>query len=401
MRRFSIFPSPKFLMVLAALLVAVPAWGKDKKKTDDEEAETQPELDVDEDDFKEAGDDDAPPPKRIEEDDKEEEGGDDIDFSDDEDASEKLEFTDDDAQESVKPKGPGEDTASAYRDAQKKATDMTPDEEQLMWESYLKKYPNSLFRERIDTRMEELSAMMFGERVPGSDKGAGNVDAVMRELNFALPVKMSPVDTRSHASVGFEWGFPTWFSLNADFEYQFLRQLSAHAAIKRDFAGWTVSPGAKYALIKSSRTGTILSGGLDFKLNTAPFFVAFRPTVAFGQRIRVMQGLDLQAQIAADIEARDDSDIRYFAGFHAELRPNEIVSVFWEWDFDVKYLSNPDVDSFRFFTTTFGLKFQAKKQDDDSGDGRINAGMGAALPYATNYWGFYQGGVDVLGDFYF
>jgi len=26
--------------------------------------------------------------------------------------------------------------------------------------------------------------------------------------------------------------------------------------------------------------------------------------------------------------------------------------------------------------------------------------VGAVFPYATNYWGFYAGGVDLMGDFY-
>lgn len=85
---------------------------------------------------------------------------------------------------------------------------MTPDEEQLVWESYLAKYPKSLFRDRIEEHMEELSAIMFGERVPGSDKGSAGVDAVDRELNFAQPFSLSSVDTRSHVSVGVQWGFP-------------------------------------------------------------------------------------------------------------------------------------------------------------------------------------------------
>jgi hypothetical protein len=391
---------------IAALLVSAPAFAADKaKKAAAEEADIPigEALNVDEDDFKEAGDgDEAPPPKRIEEADKDEDDGSgELDFGDDAGGDEELQFGEEDEQQSVRPREAGEDTAKLYRDTQRRCKDMTPDEEQLVWEEYLGKYPKSLFRDRIEVHMEELSALMFGERVPGSDRGAGGIDAVDRELNFAQPFSLSPLDTRSHISVGIQWGFPSWFGGKLDAEYAFMRQLSGHVLLGRDFAGGVVQPGAKYAIIKSARTGTILSAGLDLKLNTSPTFLAFRPTVGFGQRIRVAQGLDLAAQMAVDIETREGSDLRYNWGLSANLRANETVSVFWEWSWDAKYLSHPDVsDSFRFFTTTFGLKFTAKKATNAQGDGRLDAGLGAVLPYATNYWGFYLGGVDLMADYY-
>ncbi len=383
--------------------LAVPAWAADKKKDkdeDDEEVEVEPELNVDEDDFKEEGDDEAPP-QRIEEDDKPEEEGDELDFDDDSDDTDDLKFTEDDDQQSVQPRQPGEDTAQLYRDAQKKTKDMSPDEEQLFWEDYLRKYPKSLFADRVEKRMDELSILMFGERVEGSDKGARGLDAVQQELNLTMPLKMSPVDTRTHVAVGAEVGFPSYASGQLDVEYAFLRQASAHLNIERDFAGAAISPGARYAIIKSARTGTVLSGGLDLKINASPTFVAFRPTIGFGQKLRIMEGLDLQASFSVDAETREDSDLRWNWAFMAGLRPNEIVSVFWEWDWDAKYLSNPDVKTFTFFTTNFGLKFRAKKPTDEQGNGRIDVGLGASFPYATNYWGFYNGSVNFLGDFYF
>lgn len=394
-------PITRCLSTLTLLTLALPALAADKKKDeDDDEVEVEKGLDVDESDFKEEGDDDAPPPARLEEDDKAEEEGDELDF-DDEDDTEALKFTDEDDQKSVQPRQPGEDTAQIYRDGQKKVKDMSPDEEQIFWEDYLKRYPKSLFADRIETRMDELSVLMFGDRVEGSDIGARAVDAADRELNLTVPMKTAPVDTRTHVSVGAEWGFPSWASGQLDVEYAFLRQASAHLSLERDFAGAAISPGARYALIKSSRTGTVLSGGLDFKINAGPTFMAFRPTVGFGQRLRVMEGLDIQANMAIDVETREDSDLRWSWALVGGLRPNEIVSVFWEWNWDAKYLSNPDVDTFTFFTTNLGLKFQAKKATNEQGDGKIDVGIGASFPYTTNYWGFYAGSVNFLGDFYF
>ena len=415
---------PLLTALFASLLFASPAFAGDKKKDDDKSDSSSDkkkddkddkkkdddddfnadELKIDEDAFKDADPDEAakPPPPKLAPDEKEKEE-DDLDFSDDSNDDDDLKLGDDDEQQSVQPRQPGEDTAKLYRDTQKKCKDMTPDEEQIVWEDYLRKYPKSLFRDRIDTRMDELSGLMFGERVPGSDRGGGSVDAAQRELNWNLPFSLSPIDPRSHISVGIQWGFPAWFGGKVDAEYAFMRQMSAHVLLGRDFAGAVVQPGAKYALIKSSRTGTLLSGGLDLKLNATPTFLAFHPVIGFGQRIRVLNGLDISAQIAADFELRDDSDIRLNWGLNGELRANEVVSVFWEWSWDAKYIGNPDMphnDYFRFFTTTFGLKFNAVKPKNEQGSGKIDAGVGAVLPYATNYWGFYAGGVDLMGDFY-
>jgi hypothetical protein len=376
----------------------------DKKKKDDDDIDLTKDLDVNPDAFKDADDKaaDTAPVKKLDADETEKED-DELDFNDDANDGDDLKFTDDDEQQSVKPRQPGEDTAQIYRDTQKKCKDMTPDEEQLVWEEYLRKYPKSLFKDRVETRMDELSSLMFGERVPGSDQGERGIDAAQRELNWSVPFSLSPIDTRSHISVGIQWGFPAWFGGKVDAEYAFMRQLSGHVLLGRDFAGAVVQPGVKYALIKSSRTGTLLSGGLDFKLNASPTFLAFHPVIGFGQRIRVLHGLDISAQIAADFETREDSDVRLNWGLHGELRPNETVAVFWEWSWDAKYIGNPDLphnDYFRFFTTTFGLKFNASKPKNEQGKGKIDAGVGAVFPYATNYWGFYAGGVDLMGDFY-
>ncbi len=389
-------------LLLVLVMFALPAFAKDKKKEkkEEEDVEAAPEIIVNEGDFKEDEAADEPKVERLKEDEKTEEKEDEnLDFDETEEEPD-LNFKDDDEQKTVAPRAPGEDTAQTYRDQQRKCNDMTPDEEQIAWEAYLGKYPKSLFRERIETHQEELSQLMFGERVPGSDKGERAVDAAKRELNFATPVKLTPVDPRSHVSAGFEWGFPTWFGGNLDFEYQFRREFSAHAGVYRDFNGGVIAVGGKYALLKSARTGTIASTAVDIKFNTAPFFAAVRPILSFGQRVNVMSGLDLQAQLAADIEFRASSDVRWFGGFHAELRPNEIVYVFAETSIDVKYLGSKEPQPFQFMVTTFGLKFVPRKAQNEQGGGRAVAGLSAQAPYSAKYWGFYQGGLGGIFDYY-
>lgn len=399
---------------LIALLLAVsPALAGDKKDKDKDKEEDEEEVDTSDksapgsDAFKdEEEDDDAPKVDRASDDDTEDtaEPKDEDDFEEDEDGDE-IKFEDEEeGQETVKDRQPGEDTAQLYREQQKKCADMTPDEEQLAWEKYLQKYPKTLFRERIDTRMEELSAAMFDERVPGSDRGPKDLDAAKREINFATPVKFRSVDPRTHASLGIELGFPSWFAFRADFEYAILRQLSAHVGIDGKVSNPQIHLGGKYAVIKSSRTGSILTPMLDLDILTSTNGVPLllHPSVAFGQRINVLEGLDLQAQVGSQIDFSEGSGPIWTGGFNVELRPTEIVSAFVETDLRMKYIGVDDVpDSFLTYTATFGIRFRAVKPSNNQGDGRLMAGLAATAPYAYRFWGDYRGAADIVADYYF
>jgi hypothetical protein len=398
-------------LVVAALLLAFPAAAKDKKDKDkDDDVEAAPEPTVDEDAFKEApSEDEKQAPKRLEEGDKEEtDDGGELDFTD-EDQGPAVKFTDDDEQKSVAARGPGEDTAQLYRVQQKACAEMTPDEETIAWEEYLRKYPSSLFKDRIDARMEELSTLLFSERVPGSDRGARALDAAKRELNFATPARFLGVDPRSKIRFGFEWGFPAWFGLTADLEYEIVRELSVHGGAGAKGKSGYAAVGGRYALIKSARTGTVLSGSLDFEAPTNPFYLIVEPSVGFGQRVRFMNGLDLQVSLGPDLELRDSSDIVWHANGHAELRANDIVYIFAETSTATKYLLDEDdpattvkesVDTFRFYAVTFGMRFVPRQGKGDNKSGRVVTTVGATTPYSVNYWGFYRGAVVANGDWY-
>jgi hypothetical protein len=399
------------LAVLVSPLSAFAAGKGDKDKKDEDEDEiSKDDAPLDEDAFKDEDDEDEdePPPKRIEEDDKDEpeEPIDDEDFSDKEE--EELRFEDEEEQETVKPRGPGEDTAELYRAKQKQVSEMSPDEEMVQWEAYLQKYPKSLFRDRIEARMDELSVELFGERVPGSDRGATTEDAAKREITFAQPIQFMSVDPRSHVSVSAELGIPNHFNPRVEFEYAFLRELSAHAGFFYDGPAYayTIDVGGKYALVKSVRTGFLLSALLDAKIYTSPSSFALRPGLAVGKRFDVLDGLDIQAQLGTDLELRSPFAARYFGGLNATLRANEMVSVFLETSNNFKYLGSGDEDfalegPFRFMVATFGIKFRASKGHDEADqDGRMDLGLAASIPYSYNYWGFYRGAVGITGDYY-
>lgn len=399
-------------LLLALAVVASPAWAKDKDKDKDEE-EDEDEVDTtdksgpDSDVFKDEGPEEEAVKRSAEGDTEDsEEPKDELDFNDEDEGDEiKFEDEEEEGQVTVGERQPGEDTAQIYRDQQKKVMDMTPDEEQLAWEKYLNKYPKSLFRDRIEERMEALSVAMFNERVPGSDRGSREIDAALRELNFAQPEKFASVDTRSHAAIGFELGLPNWFSLVGDFEYAFYRQASLHVGLSGKVNGPVLHAGAKYALIKSSRTGTILTPGIDLDILTVGGADAVPlmpyPKLAFGQRIDLLDGLDIQAQIGARLDLRSGFDPIYSAGLSIELRPSEVVTAFVETTGDIKYLGADDVEQpFKFFVATFGLRFRAKKPTNTQGDGRIDVGLAASAPYAYSYWADYNGAANIAGDFY-
>lgn len=402
------------LSALLALFAAGPAFGapKDKDKERDEEEEDYSDDPVpNTDDFKEAeGDDDAAPaPARLDAD-KDEAEPDDLDFTDEEEGD--LDFRDAEDQETVKPRGPGEDTAQIYRETQKKLLEATPDEELIAWEAYLKKYPKSLFRERIETRTEELSSELFGERVPGSDRGATREDAANRELNFTSPLQFTSAEPRNRIGGTAEIGIPNWFAPRLDAELQLLRELSVHAGVDRGPTGTGFILGGKYAIIKSARTNTVLSGALDFDLNFSPTFPTVRPSILFGQKLPFLQGLYLQASIGTDLELRDPVGARVAYGFAAELRANEVVYAFVETSGTLKHLGEDQYDAFQFMVMSFGMKFVPTKGGFPSVLAEKNGAfvshdkspvvivLGANIPYATRYWGFYRGSVTLGAEWY-
>lgn len=403
------------LSTLLALFVAAPALAAPKDKSKEKKDETEDFSDdpvPSEDDFEDAGEDEeeAPAPPRVDEADKEEEEPDDLDFTDEEE--ENLEFRDEEEQETVKPRGPGEDTAQIYRETQKKLAEATPDEELIAWEAYLKKYPNSLFRERIDARTEELSALLFGERVPGSDRGARREDAANRELNFTSPLQFSSAEPRNRIGGTMEIGIPNWFAPDIGVELQILRQLSVHADIEQGPVGTGIVLGGKYALVKSARTNTVVSGALDLDLTFDPAFPTLKPRLMAGQKLPFLEGLYLQTSLGVDAELRNPFGMRYFYGFNAELRANQVVYAFLETSGEIKHIGEDAFDPFRFMVLSFGMKFVPTKGGMPTVLAEKNGFLvshekkpvvvvlGANFPYSSRYWGFYEGSVTLGAEWY-
>ncbi len=390
------------MLLLALLLNAPLAFAQEDE---DDDAINFDDDDIDPDDFDDGAfeDDDEEEVKRIEGGDEELDGDevlDDSEWIDDieDGALEDIDF-DDDLEEIDDDEigGEGEDNVAIYRDYIDRMDDLPLEEEIIAWERYLDKYPNTLFRDRIDTRMEEITSELYGERIDTGN--TGYVDAKDREINFAHPVQLENIDPRSRLRVGVEVGFPNWAGGQLDFEYQVLRPLSLHAGVKKRYTGGNVEAGVKYAVIKSARTNLLVTGLFDVRLNLAPGYIAFRPQVAAGKRFDVGGGLDVMAIAGVDVGTQNLSNIglvgntRYIGGFHAFYRASEVVGVFAEGSVNMKSSGADGLSNFSFNVVTFGLKFMPSAAP-------VQVGLNANVPAMYNYWGYHFGAVQADANLY-
>ncbi len=315
---------------------------------------------------------------------------------------EELDFGEDEFEEDrdVNTQAEGEDTARIYRAHLEKVAALTPDEEAISWQRYLRKYPNSVFRARIDERLTELESEMYDERI--NTVTVGGVDAGQAELHFAQPLLLENIDPISKIRVGFEWGIPDYINLMADLEYQLFRELSVHGGIRNRYGNVSAEAGARYGIIKSARTQTLLTAIGDFRLGTNPVYPALRPQLAFGQRFDLGSGgrLDVQVQGGADMPFVPTSsgktlfDPRLVGGANITLVPSPVVRVYLETSTYMKGFGWEEGGTFRFNVFTFGIKIMGRTKD---GAPQYEIGAGATAPYTTNYWGYHVG--SITGDF--
>lgn len=368
------------LGLLLGVFLAPPAlaaddpFGLDDEESDDDEIPA-PKPSDDDDELP-----DVPPPTNPEAD---------VDFSEDE-FEEDVGFG---------TRKEGEDDARIYREFVEKMKGKDPDAEILEWERYLKKYPNSIFRSRIQERMEELSSSMFDTRIGESSEG-GLLDAGKAELRFAQPMLLEPVDPRTKLRIGFELGFPEYLNFMLDYEHQIQRNLSVHGGLRNRYSGMNFETGVRYAAIKSARTKTLVTGILDVHFNVNPFFTGVRPQVAVGQRLDVMSGLDIQGQLGVDLPIGygDRFSPHYIGGLNVSLAPSEILRVYAETSTTIKDPFSDLVDSsFRYNLATIGLKFISRKGKNTD---RAEIGAAASIPYATSYWGYHYGAIGADAHLY-
>ncbi len=284
------------------------------------------------------------------------------------------------------PLGPGQDSATIYRQQLAQLEVLSADEEGMAWEEYLQTYPASVFRKQIEDRMAEISLSMY------SAGQTQQVDERNKELNFSQPMLMESLDPRTRLRTGFEWGFPNWINLVLDYEHQLQRQLSVHGGVQHRFIGWSLEGGARYALIKSTRTNMIVTAIGDVHINVNPFAPGLRPVLAAGKRFELPNDvlLDIQAQAGMDMMLYASGfSPRTLWGMNATVAPSDTISIFMESTSYAKDLFWDEGNAFRFNQFSFGLRVQGK--------GNTTAGAGASVPVRTNYWKYHYG--SVIWDF--
>jgi len=389
------------LTLFATTALTAPAYAQDGDEEDEDEIDfTDDTFDLDE--FEEEDEDDDIEIERLDE-------GDDLDLEeeiDDDDyggdpEGEGLDFDDElEELEADEIGGEGMDNVQIYRDYIDNMDDLGPEEEMISWERYLEKYPNTLFRDRIDSRIEEISDGLYGERI--DDGTEGYVDAKDREIGLTSPQLLESVDPRTKVRVGAELGFlgPGWVAGVVDAEYQLHRQASAHVGFKRRYTGGNIEFGGKVAPIKSARMNLVVTGILDFHYNIDPGFLGMRPMVAAGKRFEVGGNpLDVLGQAGVDVEfGRLDKEplfgsVRYMGGVHVSYAPSDVVAGFVEGSINVKGSGDPDLSPFAFNVVTFGLKFHPPAAP-------VYFALNTNVPAHYNYWGYHFGAVQADGVFY-
>jgi hypothetical protein len=287
----------------------------------------------------------------------------------------------------------GQDTAEIYRKAAAEYSELAPDEEMLAWDRYFQKYPKTLYRSQIEKRLDELEAQLYEERRNSGEED--RLDADKREVPISQGLLIENINPRSRFSGGFEWGLPDYINLMLDYEHGIRRDFSVHGGIRNRFQVWNFEFGARYSLIKSSRTKTLVTAIGDFRMALDPAYLAFRPQIAFGKMVGIV---DLQGQLGADLEMRSGSSVRLIGGANVTIRPDENVAIFVETTANAKNLTWDEGGSFRFPVGSFGLKFYPKLAGRPPQALEIN--LGASIPYATRYYRWHDGSVMGQVNFY-
>lgn len=322
------------------------------------------------------------------------------------DEADDLHFDDDDLPEDLAPAEPGDeidllgdepapvlrggDTADLYRQRQLEYGRLSLDEEVASWEAYLAEFPHTPFAERIQQRIDTLMDSLYSQRI---ERRGGEVDAMHREIGFTQPLLLENLDPRTRLRVGIEMGLPDWFNPYLDYEHAFLRNLSAHIGLRKRYTGTSIEPGLKYAVVKSTRTNTLVTLMADFRFNAAPTaFPGVRPMVGVGKRFG--EKLDVQVQAGTEMELHRGFDLRFVGGLSANYRASQTVGIFAETGYSLKNIGGQAGIGY-FNVLTFGMKFFPSRRDTGVNE-NIQVDMGASVPYSTNYYAFHYG--SILGQ---
>ncbi len=158
--------------------------------------------------------------------------------------------------------------------------------------------------------------------------------------------------------------------------------------------------GTRYALVKSSRLELLVTGLLDVHINLNPVYYGVRPQVGVGKRWHLGDiSIDTQIQGGSDLAfISGQASPRVVGGANVTVIPNKIVRVYVETATYMKDFNVEGIDSFRFNTFTFGLKFITRSGSNTE---KFETGVGASAPYTSNYWQYHYGSIAADTRYYF
>ncbi len=315
----------------------------------------------------------------------------DIDFEDEEEAKDLLEG-EESAEERLQQEGV--DSAEIYRAQVAEVKGSAPDEEIMAWEAYLEDYPNSLFRDTIQARIDTLVGAQFNA-IDGLEEQ--RVDAASEEIRFVSPVLMGNLNPRTRFHANIEFGIPGYFGTNVDFEYAFKRNISLHGGLAGRFNGLGVEIGPRWAFVKSTRHQLVATLIGDVRVNLDPLYFAFRPQLGVA---KIWGPVQLHAYVGTEVEARQFSTPAVLGGLSISGRVADSVGLFAETQLYFRGLgSDNDAGYYSFNNVVIGLRFffGDKKGNNDPFEMALAGGM----PYQMQYLGAYQANVMGQFDYYF
>lgn len=284
------------------------------------------------------------------------------------------------------------DSADVYRKQQEAVRGMDADEEMMAWEAYLARYPNTAFRDRIEKRMDALNDALYGGGI-GDGDGEGPAQGDQTVLAFSQGLQLENINPRERLQMGFEWGLPSYMNLLVDYERPLQPNLSVHGGFRHRATGWSAEAGVRYAAIRSVRHHALLTVVGDLRFNTSPAFLAIRPMVAGGKRFSFGEyALDVQAQLAPDLQARGKVGFPLVGGGNVTFYANDTVALFAETSLNMKWV---DDYAFRFNVFSFGIKFFPGEVK-----GKWEANLGGSAPYGSQYWASHFGAVMGQANLY-
>ena len=222
----------------------------------------------------------------------------------------------------------------------------SPTEEIDAWYRYLEAYPKSLFKLEIERRIEALEDAsyneMLDEQAAAAERGK-RIDAKSAEMDIAEPALLSiNPNPRRRAEVGVLWGYQNLLQYDLNFEYAFLRKFSVWGGVRHDGGGGAVGlgvqVGAKYALIKDTSSGVILSGWLAFQMGYTRLDetnLALQPGIGFAWAPIDLVQFSTSLQIDLGSSLQSDADLNRFRtqvwwDAMVVINPNKILGIYAE-----------------------------------------------------------------------